>query len=142
VVLLAYGYARSTVYTITNRRVIVRSGLALPITVNLPFAVIAAAGVAKTRGGFGEIALKLTPEHRVAFLALWPHVRPGRLFAPEPLLTGLADPDRVAAILGRALADSAEAGAAAPQPAVTPRAEASAPLVSMPAAVSLGGAAS
>lgn len=140
IALLSYGYARSTVYTITNRRVIVRSGLALPITVNLPFAVIEAAGVAKSRSGQGEIVLKLIPEHRVALLALWPHVRPGRLFAPEPLLAGLSEPDRVATILGRALA--ASSAAAVPTAPAGVRIAPSTPDVVMPAAVSLGGATS
>ena len=37
--------ARATIYTITNRRVVLRFGVALPKCVNLPFAQIAAAGL-------------------------------------------------------------------------------------------------
>ena len=39
--LYAWLTARSSVYTITNRRVVLRFGVALPMTMNVPFAVIA-----------------------------------------------------------------------------------------------------
>ena len=38
--LIGWFYARTTVYTITNKRVIIQSGLAVPSAVNLPFAKI------------------------------------------------------------------------------------------------------
>lgn len=56
--ILAWAYAQSTIYTITSHRLIIRSGVALPITVNIPFATIVSAGVAKHRGGLGEIDRK------------------------------------------------------------------------------------
>lgn len=105
-VLLAWAYARSTVYSITTRRLIVRSGVALPITVNIPFTAIRSAGVAKYRKGGGQILLDLLPEHRVSALALWPHLKPWSFFPPKPLLVGLEDVERVADTLGRALASS------------------------------------
>ena len=37
----AWASARTTVYTITNRRVVMRFGIALPMTLNLPFTLIA-----------------------------------------------------------------------------------------------------
>ena len=36
---IAWLYARTTVYTITNRRVVMRFGVALPMTLNLPFRI-------------------------------------------------------------------------------------------------------
>jgi hypothetical protein len=124
-VFLSWIYARSTVYTITDRRLIVRSGVALPITVNIPFAVIAQAGLARTTDGRGQILLTLAPDHKVAYLALWPHVRPWRMSRTEPLLMGLSDPDSVAQILGRALAQSTapvpDLAAVSEQPAAEPR---------------------
>ncbi|MCU0886217.1 MAG: PH domain-containing protein, partial [Beijerinckiaceae bacterium] len=45
VALLAYAYARMTIYSITSRRVMMRSGVAMPITVNLPFKRIDGAGL-------------------------------------------------------------------------------------------------
>ncbi len=104
--LLAFLSARVTVYSITSRRVVIRSGVALPISINLPFSVVASAGL-RQFGGTGDIALKLLPPHRVSYLLLWPHVRPWRWRDPEPSLRALRDADRAAQILARALAASA-----------------------------------
>ena len=37
--LLAWLSARATVYSVTSHRVIIKGGVALPVTVNLPFAI-------------------------------------------------------------------------------------------------------
>ena len=48
---------RTTVYTLTDRRVVMRIGIVLTLTFNLPLQRIAAAGLRRTRGGSGDIAL-------------------------------------------------------------------------------------
>lgn len=107
--LVLYGWAsaRSTVYTVTSRRVVIRTGVALPMTVNIPFAVIGGAAVAQHPDGTGDIALQLMPPHRVSWLGLWPHTRSWRVSKPEPTLRAVMEPDLVAQILARALAGSA-----------------------------------
>jgi hypothetical protein len=105
--LLAYLVARTTVYTITSRRVVIRYGIALPITVQIPFGVIAAAGLLQFRDGAGDISLALQGEGRFAYLMLWPHARPWRFARAEPSLRAVPDAASVAALLGRALAASA-----------------------------------
>ena len=116
---------RTTVYTITNRRLVMRIGVALPITLNLPFRAIERAGVTLFAGGTGDIVMAIKPGDRVAFLVLWPHTRPWRLARPQPMLRSVPDAKRVAELLGGALAawESAEGiEAAAPAPdAVRPR---------------------
>ena len=110
IVLLAlYGWAsaRSTLYTITTRRVVIRTGVALPMTVNIPFALIGSAGVARHADGTGDIALRIMPPHRVSWLALWPHTRSWHVSRPEPTLRAVAEPEVVAQTLGRALAAAA-----------------------------------
>jgi hypothetical protein len=122
--LLAWLSARATVYTITDRRLVVRSGVALPVSVNLPFATIESAGLKRFRDGSGDIALVLVRSQRVGYATLWPHVRPWHFSRPQPSLRALAQPDAAARTLSAALAasaGSAHAGAAvagpAPQPA-------------------------
>jgi len=110
VALLAlYGWAsaRSTLYTITTRRVVIRTGVALPMTVNIPFALIGSAAVARHGDGTADIALRIMPPHRVSWLALWPHTRSWHVSRPEPTLRAVAEPDVVAQTLGRALAAAA-----------------------------------
>jgi len=101
--LLSRAIARTTIYTITNRRVVMRFGVALPVTYNLPFASIAAVGLNRRMTGDGDITIKLTGGQRIAYLVLWPHARPGRLAAPEPMLRSLSDVAPVATVLGDAL---------------------------------------
>ncbi len=101
--LLGWLNARATVYTITDRRVVMRFGVALPMTVNLPFTRIDAAGLAVHRDGTGDVTLTLLGSDRIAWLHLWPHVRPWHLARPQPMLRGLSNPQAVAGVLGNAL---------------------------------------
>jgi len=115
--MLAWLSARGTVYTITSRRLVLRFGIALPMTINLPFAVIAEAGLRLRRGGRGDLPIGLAAGERVSYIVLWPHARPWRMGRPEPMLRELPEAASVADILARALA--AHAGALVPtrQPA-------------------------
>lgn len=96
---------RATMYTITTRRVVIRQGVALSSTINLPFKAIEAAQILTRGDGTGDIALTIDPAQRVSYLWLWPHVRPGRITRPQPSLRCLADPQRAGEVLGRAYAD-------------------------------------
>lgn len=102
--LLAYAYARTTIYTITTKRVVIRSGVALPVTLNLPFARIDGAGLKLRANGSGDLPLKPNREDRVPILACWPHCRPWRWTRPEPMLRAVPDAAHVAELLGAALA--------------------------------------
>jgi hypothetical protein len=100
--------ARTSLYTITNRRIVMRVGVALPMTINLPFALIEKAGVQRHGDGTGDITVALLKPHRVAWLAVWPHTRSFRVGRPEPTLRALADANVAAQVLARALAAQAE----------------------------------
>ncbi|WP_371038747.1 photosynthetic complex putative assembly protein PuhB [Rhodosalinus sp. FB01] len=103
--LIAWVQARATVYTITNRRVAMRVGAALTVTLNLPYTQIANAHLDLRRRGTGTIALDLLGETKFSYLVLWPHARPWRLRHPEPALRCIPD----AAHVARLLAEAAEA---------------------------------
>ncbi|RZL36324.1 MAG: PH domain-containing protein, partial [Rubrivivax sp.] len=99
---IAWLMARTTVYTVTNKRVVMRVGVVLSITFNLPFAQIASAAW-KQRGRGGDIVLSLAGSDRIAYLHLWPHARPWRLKRTEPMLRGLGNAKAVAQTLATAL---------------------------------------
>jgi Bacterial PH domain len=101
--LLAYAYARMTIYSITSKRVMIRSGVAMPITVNLPFKRIDGAGLKLHSDGTGDIPLKLSKYDRIAIMAIWPNMRPWKVAKPEPMLRSLPDAGSVADILAAAL---------------------------------------
>jgi len=96
--------ARTTVYSITSRRVVMRIGMVLPMTVNLPYRAIGSADVKNYTDGTGDIALGISSGDRLAYLHVWPHVRPWRINNPEPALRSLPDVQKASHILGTALA--------------------------------------
>jgi hypothetical protein len=101
--LLAWLCSRTTVYTITNRRVVLRIGVALPTAINIPFNAIGGAKLGLHSKGAGDIPLALIGEQRMAYSNLWPHVRPWRLANPEPMFRSIPDAQRVAQVLSAAL---------------------------------------
>lgn len=114
-VMLARLTARTTVYSITDKRVVMRIGIVLTVAYNLPFKQIEAAGL-MLRGadGHGDIPITLNKGERIAIMQLWPHARPWRLARPEPMLRGLANAAQVGQVLAQAWAAARrEADAAA-----------------------------
>ncbi|EGV19630.1 photosynthetic complex putative assembly protein PuhB [Thiocapsa marina] len=101
--LLAWAMARSTVYTITTRRLVMRFGVALPMIVNFPFAQIHSAQMKRYRDDTGDIPIILVASTRTSYTVLWPHVRPWHFFKPQPMLRAIPDVARVAEILSDAL---------------------------------------
>jgi hypothetical protein len=109
----AWLVGRSTVYTVTNRRVVMRFGIALPMTVNYPYALVQAANLRLHADGTGEIPLAMRRGSKLSYLVLWPHVRPWKFGNPQPMMRAVPEAERVARILGRALAAAAEQPATA-----------------------------
>jgi Bacterial PH domain len=101
--LIAWLTGRTTVYSITSGRVVIRFGIALPMTVNIPYGLIDAAGLRIYRDGSGEIPLSLDPDGRISFPIFWPHTRPWRLRRAEPMLRCVPNATEVAEVLARAL---------------------------------------
>jgi Bacterial PH domain len=109
--------ARTSVYTITNRRVVMRFGIALPMTFNLPFSTVQGATLRRYPNGCGDIPLALSGNDRIAYPVLWPHARPWQFTNPQPMLRAIANADRVARILADAVAESADTSPALSQAA-------------------------
>ena len=109
-ILTAWVQARTTVYTITNKRVAMRIGAALTVTLNLPYTQIGSADLDLRKDGTGSIVLTTMGKVQFAYLVLWPHVRPWR-FPARPALRCIPDAERVA----RILADAAQARVTMPQ---------------------------
>lgn len=100
--LIALVQARSTVYTITTARVAMRIGVALTVTLNLPFRQIGAANLAVKPNGTGTIALQTLGDTRISYLVCWPHVRPWHFNRTQPALRAIPDAAAVAKILAEA----------------------------------------
>ncbi len=111
---------RTTVYTLTDRRVVMRIGIVLTMTLNLPYRQIDGLALREGRHGHGDIALTLAPGVRIGYVHLWPHARPWQVRWPQPMLRALPDSAHVATLLAHALQATA-IGATRPASAtVTP----------------------
>jgi len=95
----AWMSARSTLYTLTNKRVVMRIGIVLTLTFNLPFKRIAGASLKSQGAGTGDIALALHPEDRIGWAHLWPHQRAWHVTQPQPTLRCVADSQQVGELL-------------------------------------------
>lgn len=104
--LLGWLYSRTTVYTITNQRLVMRFGVAIPMMINIPWSKIQGARLRTYKDGSGDIVLTLMDGHRVSYWMLWPHARPWRFSPVEPMLRNIPDASAVAAQLGSLLADA------------------------------------
>lgn len=117
VALIAWFSARTTVYTLTDRRIVLRFGMALPKCVNLPLGLLSSADLRALRGGHGDLALTIGAEQRLGWLQLWPHVRPWAVAEVKPMLRSIAEADKVAGLIAR----TAGAAQGTPVAAITPR---------------------
>ncbi|MEO0384835.1 MAG: photosynthetic complex putative assembly protein PuhB [Pseudomonadota bacterium] len=97
--LLAWLVERTTVYTITNKRVMMRVGVAIQKTFNVPFAAIDGAALRSNNKDIGNLSVSLKPDVSLAYLILWPHVRPWRMRNTEPTLRAIPKASNVAKLL-------------------------------------------
>jgi hypothetical protein len=108
--LIAWASARSTVYTLTNRRVVFRIGIALPTCINVPLKIVENASMKLHADGTADIPLQINGSGKMGWMMLWPHVRPWKLSAPEPMLRSVPEGARVSATLSRTLAEAVPEG--------------------------------
>ncbi|HYW32106.1 MAG TPA: photosynthetic complex putative assembly protein PuhB [Gemmatimonas sp.] len=106
--ILSQVVARTTVYAITDQRVVLRIGMVIPMSINVPFGLLTSASVAAFKDGTGQVLMELSSEQRIAYIALWPHCRAFRFTRPQPLLRGLLEPKRIGELLATAVADASE----------------------------------
>lgn len=102
--IFAFAVAKTTVYTITEKRVVLRIGVAISMTLNLPYKMVESADLRLFGDGSGDIPLLLQGETRVGYITLWPHVRPWRTRRVQPMMRSVPDAARVAQLMARALA--------------------------------------
>lgn len=105
---LAWMSARTTLYTLTTRRIVMRIGIVLTLSYNLPLVQIAGASLRplgdgqRPGPGLGDVALSLQGSQRIAWLHLWPHARPWHVKCPQPMLRCLPDATAVGALIQQA----------------------------------------
>ena len=116
-VAMAWLSSRTTVYTVTDKRVVMRIGIVLSLTFNLPLQRLATADLRLHADGTGDIPLTLSGTDTIAYLHLWPHARPWRIAKPEPMLRCVPDAVRVSAVLADAWGSATGLAVSKPLPA-------------------------
>ena len=92
----AYWSAQATMYTLTNKRIIMRIGIVLSLTFNLPLKKITACDLQLVNKQTGNIALGIATDSPIGWLNLWPHVRAWRVASPQPTLRCVPKAERLA----------------------------------------------
>jgi hypothetical protein len=99
---VAWYAARNTLYTLTNRRVVMRIGMVLTVTLNIPLKKIHSASLRLMQNGSGDMALGLAGQDRMGWLHLWPHARAWTFRQPQPCLRCLPKVEQVSALFMKA----------------------------------------
>ncbi len=101
-VLFSWGVARTSVYTLTDKRIVLRIGVALNKCINLPLGEIESADLKMQGDGHGTVVLQLKGLPRIGYMMLWPHARSLRIVRPQPMLRAIPDARKVAQLLFKA----------------------------------------
>lgn len=115
---LAWATARGAIYTLTNRRIVLRIGVALPKCINIPLGQIASLDVRHRANGTGDLVVTPAGSARLGYAALWPHARAWHYATPRPMLRALPAIDAVAMLAARQVRQVQGAGIVT---ATTPR---------------------
>lgn len=102
--LLAWLSARSTLYILTDVRLIMRIGMAIETRINIPLKQVKAAHFCPRGDDHGDIALELNGDRLLGTLLLWPHVRPWHYAHPQPMLRAVPDAAALAQMIAEARA--------------------------------------
>ena len=101
-VLVGLSQIYPTLYVVTSKRVIIKSGFALIFMLNVPFDKIENIDKKVFNDGCGDISFKLISSKRVPFFAGWPSVRPWYFNNPEPTFRCIPNVNLVALELANA----------------------------------------
>ncbi|WOJ96444.1 photosynthetic complex putative assembly protein PuhB [Congregibacter brevis] len=108
--LLAYAYARTTIYTLTDKRLVLRFGVAMPMMVNIPLNIVSAADMCRYADGGGDIVLSLDQKKRLSYMMLWPNVRSWRVNPTQPALRSIANIEELAESLASVVNSATKTG--------------------------------
>ncbi len=100
---IAYASARTTRYTLTTERVLLKVGIALPVIINLPLRQIDGVSFAATGDDCGTVCFKTGGNVRLAYLLLWPHAMPWQFAKPKPAFRDIPQVEEVASRLALTL---------------------------------------
>jgi hypothetical protein len=111
--MVAWWSASTTMYTLTDKRLVMRVGIVLSLTFNFPLRCIRSAHVKDLGHDMADIALQLPEGDRIGWFHLWPHQRAWHLRHPQPTLRCVTQAAQFSALLQRTWARAQTPGSAA-----------------------------
>lgn len=102
--LLAWLSTRSTLYILTEARIIMRIGMAIETRINIPLKQVTSAHLRPRAKGHGDIAFELAGDRMLGTVLLWPHVRPWHYARPQPMLRAVPEAAALAQMIAQARA--------------------------------------
>lgn len=99
---LAWLSTRTTLYILTDTRLIMRIGMGIETRINIPLKHVQSASLRLRGETIGDIAMTIGGERLLGYAMLWPHTRPWRFSKPEPMLRAVPEAQKIANILAEA----------------------------------------
>jgi len=84
---------------LTNKRIVMRIGIVLSLTFNVPLKKIVASDLLVLKNQVGNIALGISSDSPIGWLNLWPHVRAWRINAPQPTLRCIPNAESIGQLI-------------------------------------------
>ena len=97
---LAYVAASHTCYVLTEKRIVIKTGVALVFLLNLPLKNVVSIDKKTLAQGRGNLSFKAQSKKRIPFLSCWPSVRGGSFFEPIPTFRSIANIDYIGTLVG------------------------------------------
>ena len=107
-VAIAWLEAYHTCYVVTEKRIVIRTGVALVFLLNAPFKKIVSIDRQTLSQGRGNISFKTETKKRIPYWSCWPSVRPWSFLFPNPALRSIPDVAEVEIIIADLAASNLE----------------------------------
>ncbi len=88
---LAWLYATTTVYTVTDKRLVLEFGVAFTMSLNIPWDLVESAATKTFSDGTADVVICLQQGNAISYVTLWPFARPWHFLKVQPMLRGVED---------------------------------------------------
>ena len=92
---LAYLTASHTHYVITEKRIVIRTGVALVFLLNVPIKNIISIDKQRLAGGRGNLSFTAKSKKRIPFVSCWPSVKSGSFIEPIPAFRSISNIEEI-----------------------------------------------
>lgn len=96
---LAYLATRHTSYVITEKRIVIRTGVALVFLLNVPLKNIISIDKQRLAGGRGNLSFEAKSKKRIPFLSCWPSVKSGSFVQPSPAFRSISNIEEIGVLI-------------------------------------------